>query len=157
MHPADPPISSRITLNSGRIITLHEIYQDLTYSSQLEGLPNELKNKEIVPNAIKTAKQKLYEATIPHIIRPVEKPIKTILADNTRTLTRTLKTEINASITESIDIKELRAAIGQLENNVTESKELINEFISEKKNLIIFFIAILALQGIILFYIIKSM
>ena len=81
MHPADPPISSRITLNSGRIITLHEIYQDLTYSSQLEGLPNELKNKEIVPNAIKTAKQKLYEATIPHIIRPVEKPIITKISD----------------------------------------------------------------------------
>jgi len=87
----------------------------------------------------------------------VYEPIKKILSDNTSTLTRTLKTEINASITESIDIKELRAAIGQLENNVTESKKLINEFISEKKNLIIFFIAILALQGIILFYIIKSM
>ena len=46
---------------------------------------------------------------------------------------------------------------GKLENNVTESKKLIIELILEKKNLIMFFITMLALQGIMLFYMIKLM
>lgn len=84
MHPSEPPKSSKITLNSGRIITLHEIYQDLTYSGLLEGFPNKLTNKEIVPNAIKTAKQKLYDVTIPHIVHPAENPINIKLSDWTK-------------------------------------------------------------------------
>jgi hypothetical protein len=48
MHPTDPPLSNKITLNSGRTITLQEIYQELTYSGLLEGLPTNKLNKERV-------------------------------------------------------------------------------------------------------------
>ncbi|MBC8197953.1 MAG: hypothetical protein H8E60_08720 [Candidatus Marinimicrobia bacterium] len=47
-------------------------------------MPDELTNKEIVPNAIKTAKQKLDNVTIPHIIRPVKNPINIKLSDWTK-------------------------------------------------------------------------
>ena len=73
LHPPEPPKTSKITLNSNRIITLTEIYQDITYSGLLEGLPTKIMNKEIISKV--KAHKKLWSSTVPLIIMPVETQI----------------------------------------------------------------------------------
>tara|TARA_B100001750_G_C15316894_1_gene500153 strand:- start:365 stop:826 length:462 start_codon:yes stop_codon:yes gene_type:complete len=65
----------KITLKSQRIITLEEIYQDLTYSSLIEGIPTRRLNKDIIKATYKSVNDKIYSSAPIHIIRPSEEPV----------------------------------------------------------------------------------
>ena len=65
----------KITLKSERIISLEEIYQDLTYSSLLEGIPTRRLNKDIIKQTYKSVNDKIYSSAPIHIIKPTEEPL----------------------------------------------------------------------------------
>ena len=72
-HPTNSNYT--ITLNSGRIITLEETHQHLTYLGLLEGLPNKKINDDILSELPEIANEKIWGNTSLHIIDPKKNTI----------------------------------------------------------------------------------
>lgn len=64
-----------IRLNCGRDIHLEVLYQYRTYRLLLEGIPNKRLNREIISNALASAKKTIGMLGEPLLIEPVETPL----------------------------------------------------------------------------------
>ena len=62
-----------LPLRDGRTIHLEQLFQYRTYRGLLEGLPNAVRNQELVLSASRDAEEKLWGDGRPYLLRPAER------------------------------------------------------------------------------------